>query len=55
MESRRTDRWHRYWDKKSRSYDREMGFWDRHVFGDSRAWPAAGPEAMCSKLRSAPV
>ncbi|MCC3316743.1 ubiquinone biosynthesis methyltransferase UbiE [Nocardia sp. 852002-20019_SCH5090214] len=38
MESRRTDRWHRYWDKKSRSYDREMGFWDRHVFGDSRAW-----------------
>ncbi|MCC3318390.1 class I SAM-dependent methyltransferase [Nocardia africana] len=24
MESRRTDRWHRYWDKKSRSYDREM-------------------------------
>ncbi|MFI7190020.1 class I SAM-dependent methyltransferase [Nocardia nova] len=34
----RTDRWHRYWDKKSRSYDREMGFWDRHVFGDSREW-----------------
>jgi ubiquinone/menaquinone biosynthesis C-methylase UbiE len=34
----RTARWNRYWDKKSRSYDREMGFFDRHLFGDSRAW-----------------
>lgn len=34
----RTDRWHRYWDKKSRSYDKEMGFWDRVLFGDSRSW-----------------
>jgi ubiquinone/menaquinone biosynthesis C-methylase UbiE len=34
----RTARWHRYWDKKSRSYDKEMKFWDRHLFGDSRAW-----------------
>jgi ubiquinone/menaquinone biosynthesis C-methylase UbiE len=34
----RTARWHRYWDKKSRSYDKEMRFWDRHLFGDSRAW-----------------
>lgn len=31
-------RWNRYWDKKSRSYDREMGFFDRHLFGDSRHW-----------------
>jgi ubiquinone/menaquinone biosynthesis C-methylase UbiE len=34
----RTARWNRYWDKKSRSYDREMGFFDRHLFGDSRSW-----------------
>jgi len=34
----RTARWHRYWDKKSRSYDREMRFFDRHLFADSRNW-----------------
>jgi ubiquinone/menaquinone biosynthesis C-methylase UbiE len=34
----RTARWHRYWDKKSRNYDREMKFFDRHLFGDSRSW-----------------
>ncbi|MGH3516712.1 MAG: class I SAM-dependent methyltransferase [Haloechinothrix sp.] len=34
----RTDRWHRYWDKHSRTYDREMRFWDRVLFGDSRRW-----------------
>ena len=28
----------RYWDKHSRSYDRQMGFWDRRLFRDSRAW-----------------
>lgn len=31
-------RWQRYWDKKSGSYDKEMRFWDRHLFGDSRDW-----------------
>src|ERR1700694_1756712 len=31
-------RWHRYRDKKSRSYDKEMRFFDRHLFGDSRTW-----------------
>jgi ubiquinone/menaquinone biosynthesis C-methylase UbiE len=31
-------KWNRYWDKKSGSYDREMGFFDRHLFGDSRQW-----------------
>ncbi|BBX25636.1 class I SAM-dependent methyltransferase [Mycolicibacterium alvei] len=31
-------KWNRYWDKKSASYDREMGFFDRHLFGDSRQW-----------------
>jgi len=34
----RTARWHRYWDKKSRNYDKEMKFFDRHLFGDSRTW-----------------
>jgi ubiquinone/menaquinone biosynthesis C-methylase UbiE len=34
----RTERWHRYWDKKSRSYDREMRFFERILFGDSRDW-----------------
>lgn len=34
----RTARWHRYWDKKSRNYDKEMRFFDRHLFGDSRNW-----------------
>jgi ubiquinone/menaquinone biosynthesis C-methylase UbiE len=34
----RTARLQRYWDKKSRSYDKQMGFWDRHLFADSRAW-----------------
>ena len=33
-----TDRWHRYWDKKSRGYDREMRFMQRVLFGDSREW-----------------
>jgi hypothetical protein len=31
-------RWQRYWDRKSKSYDREMGFFDRHLFKDSRPW-----------------
>jgi ubiquinone/menaquinone biosynthesis C-methylase UbiE len=34
----RTARWHRYWDRKSRNYDKEMQFFDRHLFGDSRSW-----------------
>jgi ubiquinone/menaquinone biosynthesis C-methylase UbiE len=34
----RTERWHRYWDKKSRGYDREMRFMERMLFGDSRQW-----------------
>jgi ubiquinone/menaquinone biosynthesis C-methylase UbiE len=28
----------RYWDKHARSYDKQMGFWDRKVFADTRAW-----------------
>jgi ubiquinone/menaquinone biosynthesis C-methylase UbiE len=34
----RTARWQRSWDKHARSYDREMAFWDRRLFGDSREW-----------------
>ncbi len=32
------DRWRRYWDKHSASYDTQMRFFDRVLFGDSRAW-----------------
>src|SRR5262249_10288099 len=32
------DRWRRYWDKHSASYDKQMGFFDRVLFGDSRNW-----------------
>jgi ubiquinone/menaquinone biosynthesis C-methylase UbiE len=28
----------RYWDKQAGAYDKQMGFFDRHVFGDTRAW-----------------
>ncbi|MGW3353206.1 class I SAM-dependent methyltransferase [Nonomuraea rubra] len=34
----RSERLRRYWDKHARSYDKEMGFFDRHLFGDTRAW-----------------
>jgi ubiquinone/menaquinone biosynthesis C-methylase UbiE len=34
----RTARWQRYWDRKSRTYDKEMSAWDRRLFGDSRQW-----------------
>ena len=34
----RTERWHRYWNKKSRGYDREMQFMERWLFGNSRRW-----------------
>ena len=27
-----------YWDRQAGRYDREMNFWDRHLFGDSRPW-----------------
>ncbi|NBH09350.1 methyltransferase domain-containing protein [Amycolatopsis sp. SID8362] len=34
----KTQRWRRYWDRKSATYDAEMDFWDRRLFGDSREW-----------------
>lgn len=33
-----TERLRRYWDKQSGSYDRQMRFFERRVFGDSRSW-----------------
>jgi ubiquinone/menaquinone biosynthesis C-methylase UbiE len=32
------ERLRRYWDKHSRSYDQQMAFFDRKLFGDSRQW-----------------
>jgi ubiquinone/menaquinone biosynthesis C-methylase UbiE len=40
----KTERWRRYWDKHSKTYDRRMGYLDRRLFGDTRAW-------VCSKAR----
>lgn len=34
----RDERLRRRWDKHAASYDREMGFFDRHLFRDSRDW-----------------
>jgi ubiquinone/menaquinone biosynthesis C-methylase UbiE len=33
-----TRRWQQYWDRKSNGYDRQMGFFDRRLFKDSRDW-----------------
>jgi ubiquinone/menaquinone biosynthesis C-methylase UbiE len=32
------DRWRRYWDKHSASYDKQMQFFDRVLFAGSRTW-----------------
>jgi ubiquinone/menaquinone biosynthesis C-methylase UbiE len=40
-EQRNRDRWRRYWDKASVSYDRQMQFCDRVLLGDSRPWVCA--------------
>lgn len=37
-DQRKTKRWQKYWDKHSKSYDREMGFFDRRLFRDNRDW-----------------
>jgi ubiquinone/menaquinone biosynthesis C-methylase UbiE len=37
-DSARRVRWRRYWDKHSKTYDREMRFLDRTLFGDTRSW-----------------
>jgi ubiquinone/menaquinone biosynthesis C-methylase UbiE len=42
----RDQRLRRYWDKHADSYDRQMGFLDRHLFADTRTW-------ICSKANGA--
>jgi ubiquinone/menaquinone biosynthesis C-methylase UbiE len=37
-ESARRVRWRRYWDRHSKTYDREMRFFDRVLFRDTRRW-----------------
>ncbi|WP_461058479.1 class I SAM-dependent methyltransferase [Streptomyces pseudoechinosporeus] len=37
-EPRSNERLRRYWDKHARSYDRQMRFFDRSLFGESRTW-----------------
>jgi ubiquinone/menaquinone biosynthesis C-methylase UbiE len=39
----RTTRWRHYWDKHSRTYDKQMRFMDRVLLRDSRQW--AGSQA----------
>jgi len=36
--SPRDERLRRYWDRRAGSYDRQMGFFDRRFFGDTRDW-----------------
>ncbi len=36
--SPRDERLRRYWDRHAGSYDRQMGFFDRRFFGDTRDW-----------------
>ncbi|MBE1493394.1 ubiquinone/menaquinone biosynthesis C-methylase UbiE [Amycolatopsis lexingtonensis] len=40
----KTQRWRRYWDRKSATYDAEMDVWDRRLFGDSREWACGRAE-----------
>ncbi len=40
----RQERLRRYRDKHAGSYDRQMGFFDRHLFAGSRDW-------ICSRAR----
>ena len=43
-DERSNHRWPRYWDKHSTAYDKQMRFFDRHLFGESRTW-------VCSRAR----
>ncbi|MBV9141352.1 MAG: class I SAM-dependent methyltransferase [Pseudonocardiales bacterium] len=43
-ESARRARWRRYWDRHSKTYDREMCFVDRVLFRDTRSW-------VCQQVR----
>lgn len=35
------ERLRRYWDRSSRGYDKQMSFFDRKLFGDTREWVCA--------------
>ena len=37
-DSARRAQWRRYWDRHAKTYDREMRFFDRVLFGDTRNW-----------------
>jgi ubiquinone/menaquinone biosynthesis C-methylase UbiE len=37
----RADRLRRYWDRHARSFDRQMAFFERVLFGDGRQWVCA--------------
>jgi ubiquinone/menaquinone biosynthesis C-methylase UbiE len=37
-DSARRAQWRRYWDRHAKIYDREMRFFDRVLFGDTRSW-----------------
>ncbi|MGH3766599.1 MAG: class I SAM-dependent methyltransferase [Pseudonocardiaceae bacterium] len=37
-DSARRARWRRYWNRHSKTYDREMRYMDRKLFGDTRSW-----------------
>jgi ubiquinone/menaquinone biosynthesis C-methylase UbiE len=41
VSDKRTQRLRRYWDKHARSYDKQIAFWERRLFGDGRHWVCA--------------
>jgi ubiquinone/menaquinone biosynthesis C-methylase UbiE len=38
---KRARRLRRHWDKHARTYDKQMAFWERRLFGDGRHWVCA--------------
>jgi ubiquinone/menaquinone biosynthesis C-methylase UbiE len=42
----REERLRRYWDKHAGSYDKQMGFLDRHLFAGSRDWVCSRAEGQ---------
>jgi ubiquinone/menaquinone biosynthesis C-methylase UbiE len=41
VSDKRAQRLRRYWDKHARTYDKQMAFWERRLFGDGRQWVCA--------------
>jgi ubiquinone/menaquinone biosynthesis C-methylase UbiE len=41
VSDKRAQRLRRYWDKHARTYDKQMAFWERRLFGDGRHWVCA--------------